>query len=352
MSTRDAEVVAARPGEELDLHALAAYLRERAVIRSGDLSVMQFPHGHSNLTYLLRCGTEEWVLRRPPFGNQVKSAHDMGREFRVLSGLSPIFPAAPRPLALCTDESILGAPFYVMERRRGLIVRREWPSHLPRDPELLREMCGALIDALADLHAIDPREAGLETFGKPAGYVKRQVEGWTKRYGDAETDQIPEMGDVSAWLAAKLPAESGVAIIHNDFKFDNIAFDPDNPRRVATVLDWEMATIGDPLMDLGSTLGYWVEASEAEELAASFVGPTWLPGAMTRQELIDRYAERRGLQSSDMQYYRVFGLFKIAVIVQQIYARFKRGLTHDPRFETLDASVRSLARQAALEIAA
>ncbi len=352
MSTREAEVVVARPGEELDLHRLAAYLREQAILRSGELSVMQFPHGHSNLTYLLRCGTEEWVLRRPPFGNQVKSAHDMGREFRVLSGLSPIFPAAPRPLVLCTDESILGAPFYVMEQRRGLIVRREWPSHLPRDPALLREMCGALIDALADLHAIDPRAAGLETFGKPAGYVRRQVEGWTKRYGDAETDQIPEMGDVSAWLAAKLPAESGVAIIHNDFKFDNIAFEPDNPRRVATVFDWEMATIGDPLMDLGSTLGYWVEASEAEELAASFVGPTWLPGAMTRQELIDRYAERRGLQSSDMHYYRVFGLFKIAVIVQQIYARFKRGLTDDPRFETLDASVRSLARQAAREIAA
>ncbi len=352
MSTREAEVVVARPGEELDLHRLAAYLREQAILRSGELSVMQFPHGHSNLTYLLRCGMEEWVLRRPPFGNQVKSAHDMGREFRVLSGLSPIYSAAPRPLVLCTDESILGAPFYVMERRRGLIVRREWPSHLPRDPKLLREMCGALIVALADLHALDPREAGLETFGKPAGYVKRQVEGWTKRYDDAQTDQIPAMADVSAWLAAKLPAESGVAIIHNDFKFDNIAFDPDNPRRVATVLDWEMATIGDPLMDLGSTLGYWVEASEAEELAASFVGPTWLPGAMTRQELIDRYSERRGLQSSDMQYYRVFGLFKIAVIVQQIYARFKRGLTRDPRFETLDASVRSLARQAAREIAA
>ncbi len=279
MSTPAEETCVVRPGEELDVPRLTAFLRDHIATFSGKLEVLQFPHGHSNLTYLLRSGSEEWVLRRPPFGNQVKSAHDMGREYRVLSGLSLIFSPAPRPLVYCEDESVLGAPFYVMERRRGLILRREWPPELPRNPELLRQMCGSLIDALADLHEINPRDAGLADFGKPEGYVQRQIEGWTKRYRAAQTDQVPEMEAVAEWLAARMPAESGASLIHNDFKFDNVAFDPHIPQQISTIFDWEMATIGDPLMDLGTTLGYWVEASEIEQLSASFVGPTWLPGA-------------------------------------------------------------------------
>ena len=351
MSTREEETRPVRQGEELDVPRLAAFLRDHIAGCSEELTVLQFPHGHSNLTYLLRCGTAEWVLRRPPFGNQVKSAHDMGREYRVLSGLSRVFPPAPRPLVYCEDESLLGAPFYVMERRRGLILRRQWPAELPCDPKLLRAMCGSLIDTLADLHGINPVAAGLESFGKPVGYVRRQIEGWTKRYRGAETEQLPEMESVASWLAAEMPAESGVSLIHNDFKFDNVAFDPAAPERVATVFDWEMATIGDPLMDLGTTLGYWVETSEIEQLSASFVGPSWLPGAMTRKELVERYAARRGLGRCDMRYYYVFGLFKIAVILQQIYARFARGFTKDSRFASLDCSVRQLARQAAHAIA-
>jgi aminoglycoside phosphotransferase (APT) family kinase protein len=275
----------------------------------------------------------------------------MGREYRVLSGLSLVFSPAPRPLIYCEDESVLGAPFYVMERRRGLILRRQWPPELPRDPELLCQMCGSLIDTLADLHAVNLREAGLSDFGRPDGYVGRQVEGWTKRYRAAQTDPIPEMEAAAAWLAAELPAESGASLIHNDFKFDNVAFDPQFPQRVSTVFDWEMATIGDPLMDLGTSLGYWVEASEIERMAASFVGPTWLPGALSRKELVERYAQRRGLASCDMRYYYVFGLFKIAVIVQQIYVRFVRGFTSDARFAKLDSCVRQLARQAACAMA-
>ena len=275
----------------------------------------------------------------------------MGREFRVLSGLSKVFAPAPQPLVFCEDESILGAPFYVMERRRGLILRRGWPRDLPHDPALLRNMCGSLIDTLADLHQINPHDAGLADFGKPDGYVRRQIEGWTKRYRDAQTDQIQEIDEAAEWLAARVPVESGASLIHNDYKFDNVAFDPDQPARVSTVFDWEMATIGDPLMDLGTTLGYWVEAPETEQLSASFIGPTWLPGALTRKELVERYAERRGLGSCDMRYYLVYGLFKIAVIVQQIYVRFARGFTSDPRFATLDACVRQLARQAAQAIA-
>jgi aminoglycoside phosphotransferase (APT) family kinase protein len=276
----------------------------------------------------------------------------MGREYRVLSGLSAIYSPAPRPLVFCADESILGAPFYVMERRRGLILRRQWPPELPANPMLLREMCGSLIDALADLHEINPGDAGLSDFGKPTGYVERQVEGWTKRYSAAETEQVPEMEDVAEWLAAHLPKESGASLIHNDFKFDNVAFDPDRPQCVSSIFDWEMATIGDPLMDLGTTLAYWVEASEIEQLSASFIGPTWLAGAMTRQELVDRYVQRRSLGACDMRYYYVFGLFKIAVIVQQIYARFVRGLTSDSRFASLDVCVSQLARQASRVISA
>jgi aminoglycoside phosphotransferase (APT) family kinase protein len=239
-----------------------------------------------------------------------------------------------------------------MERRRGLIIRQDWPANLPQDPELLRQMCSSLIDTLADLHEIDPGDAGLCDLGKPDGYVRRQIEGWIKRYRDAQTDQVPEMDSVAEWLATRIPAESGVSVIHNDFKFDNVAFDSNCHTQVSSVFDWEMATLGDPLMDLGTSLGYWVEAPEVAQLSASFVGPTWLPGALTRTELVDRYSERRGIASCDMRYYHVFGLFKIAVIVQQIYVRFVRGSTSDSRFATLDSCVRQLARQATREIAA
>jgi aminoglycoside phosphotransferase (APT) family kinase protein len=351
MSTQDQETRSVRQGEELDVERLAEFLRHHIPEFAGELTVRQFPHGHSNLTYLIRSGTEEWVLRRPPFGNQVKSAHDMGREYRVLSGLSKVFAPAPRPVVFCEDETILGAPFYMMERRHGVILRHEWPSELPRDPQLLHQMCGSLIDTLADLHEIRPADANLSDFGMPDGYVQRQIEGWTKRYRAAQTEQVPEMETAAEWLAAQMPPESGVSLIHNDFKFDNVAFDPIDPTKVSTVLDWEMATIGDPLMDLGTSLGYWVEASEITHLSAALAGPTALPGALTRAQVVERYAERRGLGSCDMRYYHVFGLFKIAVIIQQIYVRFARGFTRDARFANLDSSVRQLARQAAQAIA-
>jgi aminoglycoside phosphotransferase (APT) family kinase protein len=350
MPNSDADVRAVRPGEELDIPRLTAFLGNHLAGFQGELTVLQFPHGHSNLTYLLRSGSAEWVLRRPPIGNQVKSAHDMLREYRVLSGLSRVFPPAPVPLAVCEDASVLGAPFYVMERRHGLILRRDWPPDLPHDPQLLREMCGSLIDALADLHEVNLSDAGLADFGKPAGYVQRQVEGWTKRYRDAQTEQLADMDAVAEWLAANMPADSGASLIHNDFKFDNVAFNPQLPSEVSTVFDWEMATVGDPLMDLGTTLGYWVEVSETEQLSASFIGPTWLPGAMSRRELVERYALRRRLSSCDMHWYYIFGVFKIAGIVQQIYARFVRGVTRDARFATLDSCVRQLARRAAMAI--
>jgi aminoglycoside phosphotransferase (APT) family kinase protein len=343
-----------RPGEELPVARLEEYLKRHLPDAAGTLAVEQFPHGHSNLTYLLRLGVAahprhlqtEWVLRRPPFGNPVKTAHDMGREYRVLSGLCTVFPAAPRPRLFCADESILGAPFYVVERRRGIVLRKELPPGVTLDPPTARRLSTALIDTLALLHALDYRAAGLGELGKPEGYVARQVAGWSKRYAAARTDDVPELERVARWLSDHLPPEAGAAVIHNDYKYDNLLLDPADPTRIVAVLDWEMATVGDPLMDLGTTLGYWVEAGDPEPLRRTAFGPTALPGSLTRRELVERYQERTGRAAPGVLFYYCFGLFKIAVIVQQIYARYVRGHTRDARFAALHEVVAVLGRQA------
>lgn len=335
-----------RAGEELPVDRLTAYLREHFPQGDGSLSIEQFPQGHSNLTYLLRWGTKELVLRRPPFGNQVKSAHDMGREYRILSRLCDVFPAAPRPELYCEDESIIGAPFYLMERRHGLILRKLLPREMTIDSTMARRMSCALVDQLAALHAVDYQAAGLADMGKPAGYVERQVTGWVKRYEQAKTSEVLSMNQVAGWLAARLPSESGTAIIHNDYKYDNVMLDANDPTRIVAVLDWEMATLGDPLMDLGTTLGYWVEAGDPEPLQRAAFGPTAIPGSLTRGEVVDRYREQTGAAVSNPLFYYCFGLFKLAVIVQQIYARYVRGHTTDPRFAQLDRLVSLLGEQA------
>ncbi len=335
-----------RPGEELPLPRLEAWLKERLPEVAGPLMLEQFPAGHSNLTYLLRCGVTEMVLRRPPFGNQVKSAHDMGREFRVLSRLSKVYPPAPRPYAFCDDETVIGAPFYVMERRRGLILRTHAPTELTLDPDMARRLSTSLIDQLALLHSIDYRAAELADLGKPEGYIERQVGGWAKRYEQARTGDVPEMDRVACWLSEHLPAESPAAVIHNDYKYDNVVLAPEDPTRIVAVLDWEMATLGDPLMDLGTTLGYWIEAGDPEPLKQTAFGPTAVPGSLTRRELIARYEERTARAVPDPVFFYGFGLYKIAVIVQQIYARYVRGHTRDPRFARLGDLVGVLAQQA------
>ncbi len=335
-----------RPGEELDLGRLEPYLRRQFPEMLGPLTVEQFPHGHSNLTYLLRLGSRELVLRRPPFGNPVKTAHDMGREFRVLSQLCKVYPLAPQPYFYCEDESILGAPFYVMERRHGIILRRTLPPGLSLDPATVRRLCTSLIDNLALLHTLDYKAAGLGELGKPAGYVERQVSGWTKRYRDAQTDDLPALDRIAQWLAENRPMERGAALVHNDYKYDNLLLDPHDLTRIVAVFDWEMATLGDPLMDLGTTLGYWIEIGDPEMFQAFAFGPTALPGSLTRQELVERYAERTGYDVSNMLFHYCFGLFKIAVIVQQIYARYVRGATQDERFATLLEKVIALSQAA------
>lgn len=340
-----------RPGEELDLERLAPYLRDVLAAPGAEVDVLQFPGGHSNLTYCVRVGDAAYVLRRPPFGTQVKTAHDMEREHGLLSRLAPVYPLAPRPVHLCRDESILGAKFYLMERREGVIVRRTLPPGVELTPALARGLAAAAADALAELHAIDLEASGLAAIGRPEGYVRRQVEGWTKRYAAAQTDDIPAVTAVSTWLFDHMPTSGPPALIHNDFKYDNLVLDPRDLTRVAAVLDWEMATVGDPLMDLGTALCYWVDPGDPDELKAFAFGPTAAPGSYTRAEFAEHYARRSGRDLDAITFYYVFGLFKTAVVIQQIYVRYVRGHTRDPRFAGMIAVVRALADQAERAIA-
>jgi aminoglycoside phosphotransferase (APT) family kinase protein len=309
--------------------------------------VLQFRKGHSNLTYLLRIAGQEVVLRRAPFGAKVKSAHDMGREFAILSALQGLYPKAPRPIAFCEDESLIGARFYLMERMRGVVLRGESaPPGMTFTPELLKATSTALVDNLANLHAVDAAQPALAALGHPEGYVRRQVSGWTDRYARAKTDDVPQIEAVASWLARSMPPESGAAVIHNDYKYDNVMLDPADLTRVVAVLDWEMATIGDPLMDLGVMLGYWTDPDDDDEMRGRPYGPTFLPGSLSRRQLLERYAERTGRSAGAALFYYVFALFKIAVIVQQIYKRYVEGHTKDPRFASLIHWVRVMSGQA------
>lgn len=347
------QATAVRSGEQLDVARLGAYLARRLPGEPGAapaaLAVEQFPRGYSNLTYLLRLGECELVLRRPPFGANIKTAHDMGREHRILAALQGVYPKAPRPLLYCADADVIGAPFYVMERVRGVILRDRLPPGLALEPGTMRRICTALVDTLVELHAVDYRAAGLGDLGKPEGYVARQVQGWTQRYAQARTHDVAEMEATARWLAEHQPPDcvsvgQGAALIHNDFKLDNLVLDPADLTRVVAVLDWEMATLGDPLMDLGTTLGYWVQPGDAPELQR--IGLAGFPGSLRRSEVAARYAERSSRDLGDIVYYYVFGLFKIAVIAQQIYARYRHGHTQDARFAGLDAVVAACARMA------
>ena len=337
-----------RSGEGLSLAALRAYLLANLPGVQGDLAIEQFPRGYSNLTYLLRLGEQELVLRRPPFGANVKSAHDMGREYRILRALEGVYAKAPRPLLYCEDSGIIGAPFYVMERVRGVILRERLPAGMQVPPGKMHQICEALVDTLAELHRVDYASAGLAELGKAEGYVARQVRGWAQRYEQAQTHDLPAMRAVASWLAANMPPERGAALIHNDFKLDNLVLDAHELTQVKAVLDWEMATIGDPLMDLGTTLAYWVQAGDPDELQQ--IGLARFPGSLRRGEVAARYAEHAGLSPSlfagQVVYYYVFGLFKVAVIAQQIYYRYRKGHTTDTRFARLDAVVAACAQMA------
>ena len=333
-----------RPGEDLDLQRLEDWLQPHLPAR-GSLTVEQFPSGHSNLTYLIKVNNQDFVLRRPPFGNQVKSAHDMGREYRVLSKLCEVYGPAPRPYVFCEDKEIIGDEFYVMERRTGLVLRRDnTPEELASRPDAMKRLGLSLIDNLATLHSVDYEAAGLGSLGKPAGYTERQVTGWNTRYIKAKTDDWPEVEQLGQWLLDNLPPDSSPKLVHNDYKYDNVMLSTDDLTTIVAVFDWEMATIGDPLMDLGTTLSYWVQADDPEDIRKLVFGPTMLAGSPRRQELADRYAEMTGAALPEMLYYYCFGIFKLAGILQQIYSRFARGMTTDARFAGMNTSVAALGR--------
>lgn len=337
-----------REGEELDAGKMGQYLRDNIPGLSGEIAIRQFPSGFSNLTYHIQAGDRELILRRPPFGKKAKTAHDMYREYRILSALHPVFPYCPKPLLFCDDHEIMGCDFYVMNSIRGIILRKNLPEGLELKPDQARQLCKNTIDVLCRLHQVDYERIGLADFGKPEGYVRRQVEGWSRRYRDAGTDDAPDCEAVMEWLENNMPAEENPpCIIHNDFKFDNLVLNPDNPLEIIGLFDWEMATLGDPLMDLGSSLGYWVQSDDPEEQQMIRMLPTILPGMMTRREVVETYLARRGWSlPGGFNFYYVFGLFRLAVIAQQIYYRFYHGQTKDERFGMLIAAVEVLEKAA------
>jgi len=337
------ETIAVREGEAFDLEAVAQYLRAHVEdVPEGELRVSQFPSGASNLTYLLKVGAWEGVLRRPPLGPVPPKAHDMGRESGILGKLNAVYPLAPRPYFFCEDESVIGAPFYVMERRTGVVLDDSFPDGVEPDEEIRHGISRTVVDTLVDLHAVDVREAGLGDLGKPDGFLQRQTEGWIARYEKAKTNEIEEVGPLTEWLANDIPESPPPTVIHNDYKLNNLVLDPEDLTNVRAVLDWEMATVGDPLFDFAVSLSYWIEPNDPDELKAVMPTVTVTPGFMTREELIDRYTEKSGRDLSEMHWYVVFGYFKLAGILQQIYARWKNGQTADERFATFGDRVRTL----------
>ena len=338
-----AQTIRVREGEEFDLATVERYLRASIEgMPEGVLEVRQFPSGASNLTYLLKIGDWEGVLRRPPLGPVPPKAHDMGRESRILGKLHGVYPLAPEPYVFCEDESVIGAPFYVMEFREGVVVDDAFPDGVEPTLQLCRGISRAVADTLAELHAVDLEEAGLGDLGRPEGFLERQVRGWIGRYERARTDEIEEVGSLTGWLADDIPESPQPTIIHNDYKLNNLVLNPQDLTEVRAVLDWEMATVGDPLFDLAVSLSYWTEPKDSRELREVMPTVTSTPGFMTREELMDRYAYSSGRDLSEMHWYMVFGYFKLAVILQQIYARWKRGQTKDPRFANFNRRVRTL----------
>ncbi|MBI1353803.1 MAG: phosphotransferase [Acidobacteria bacterium] len=337
------DVAAIRPGEELDLDALAHLLDRCLPGPPAPLEAFQFPGGHSNLTYLLRRGGREYVLRRPPLGPVPPRAHDMAREAHILEKLAPLYPPAPRVELICEDDAVLGRPFYLMERRRGVILRREVPAEIAALPDHPQRIAEGFLDSLIELHSIDIAAHGLDRLGKPEGFLERQVQGWSRRWETARTRPVPAMERLSRWLLDHLPASPAPTMVHNDYKLDNVMLAEDDPGRIVAVLDWEMSSVGDPLVDLGVLLCYWPEPGDPPARREAISPVTTQPGWPSRAELLERYRAKTGRNLDGVAYYEVFGVFKLAVVLEQIYRRYHLGQTRDERFRQFEATVRGLA---------
>lgn len=348
MNSMLTETTSVRAGEEIDAGALSAYLAGRIEGIEHGIVIQQFRGGHSNLTYLLRIKGKEMVLRRAPLGPVAPKAHDMVREARVLEAVHPHFRPAPEVFLICEDANVIGAPFFLMERRRGIVLRDQIPPAVAVHHNYARRISRAVVDCLVEMHAIDVEKTGLVALGKPEGFVARQVKGWSERWERARTEASPEMDRVMAWLAATIPASGRPTLVHNDFKLDNVMLDAGSPDRIEAVLDWEMTAIGDPLCDLGLTLCYWSSAvvpgtGPLPGKDALTAGPGWY----TRDEFVAHYAEKTGRDLSALGWHEVLGVFKLAVILQQIYFRYWKGQTADERFSNFDERVKALTRLAA-----
>lgn len=338
---------AVRTEDTFDATKVATWLRAQvapdvAADLAGDPAVRQFSGGASNLTYELRWPTRSLVLRRPPHGALGGSAHNMRREHDLQAALGPVFPHVPRMVALCTDEAVLGSDFYVMERLEGTVLGRDVPEGTDLGPTAARRLCESAWDTFVELHDVDVTSVpGLATLDRGDGFVRRQVEGWAKRFRAARTPDVPDCEPIMEWLADHQPGDRPHTLIHNDFRLDNLVLDSDDPTRVVGVLDWELATVGDPLVDLGGALAYWVQADDDETMRSLRLQPTHLPGMLARAEIIERYCAARDLEVTPEQwaFYEVFGLFRLAGIAQQIYHRYHHGHTTNPRFATFGPMV-------------
>lgn len=342
-----------RKGEELDVTKVDAFIKAHSPGLAGTPEIRQFAGGASNLTYLVRYPDRDLILRRPPFGHKAKSAHDMLREAKIMAALKPVYPYVPTVVATCSDPAVMEADFYVMERINGIIPRQDLPEGLNLSVEDTRKLCLNVIDRMIELHQVDYQAAGLDSLGKGEGYVRRQIEGWIDRYRKARTADVGDFEAVMAWLKDKMPvSDVATCLIHNDFRFDNVVLNPANPFEVIGVLDWEMATLGDPLMDLGNTLAYWVQADDDALFQQVRRQPTHLPGMLTREEVIDYYGSKTGYRVDNFDFYALYGLFRLAVIVQQIYYRYFHGQTKNPAFANFGHISRYLEKRCQRLIAA
>lgn len=324
-----------RRGEELDLVSVDPWIKANVPGLTGTPDVTQYSGGASNWTYCLKYAEREIILRRAPDGTKAKGAHDMIREHRLQAALKPAYRYVPEMLGVCEDKSILGTEFYIMEKLNGIIPRKNFPPALKLDPTQTNQICRNVLDCMIELHKVDHEAANLSHLGKGAGYTERQISGWSKRYAQARTWNVPSGKKVIQWLEDNIPQKEIICITHNDFRFDNVVLNASDPSEVIGVLDWELATLGDPLMDLGNTLAYWIEAGDGYLAQMSRRQPTHLEGMFTRKEVVSYYLEKTGFEVDDFTFYEVYGLFRLAGIIQQIYYRYHHKQTRNPAFKNM-----------------